>query len=226
MARATDTGSAAPLPAPDDATLPSAQRLPVLLEHVKQGQKSLRTLEADFFQHRESTLLAAPEEAKGVFSYQAPDRVRWEYESPKAMTLVINDQVMTTWYRDLGRADRLKIGKYSNEALRFLGASGSLDTLQQYFKVNLGMPKDPQEPFRLELEPRYARIAKRLKAMTLWLDRKSYLPVRLRYVEADGDSTEYRFENVRTNADLPADRFVLNLPDSVKVRTLQTGQGQ
>jgi len=87
-------------------------------------------------------------------------------------------------------------------------------------------PKDRSEPFRLELVPRYARIAKRIKSMTLWIDRERYLPVHLRYVEADGDSTDYVFVNLRFNPELPADRFKLDLPPSVQVRTIELGQGQ
>ena len=87
-------------------------------------------------------------------------------------------------------------------------------------------PKDAAEPFRLDLVPRYARIAKKIKAMTLWIDRQRYLPLHLRYLEADGDSTDYVFVNLRLNPDLPAARFTLELPPDVTVRTIELGQGR
>ncbi|MEO8502922.1 MAG: outer membrane lipoprotein carrier protein LolA [Acidobacteriota bacterium] len=217
---------AAPLPDPADPELAANARLPALLERVKEQQKHLQTLEAQFIQHRESSMLAEPEEAKGQFSFQAPDRVRWEYTSPKGMTVLIVGEQMTTWYRDLNRADKVNVGKYSSQVLRYLGASGSLESLGQYFDVTLVQPKDKAEPFRLELVPRFARIAKRLKHMTLWIDREQYLPIRLSYTEADGDGTEYRFVGLRMNAPLPADRFALELPPSVQVRTIDLGQSQ
>lgn len=226
MATCPPGAGAAPLPDPADPKLPPAARLPALLERVKEQQKNLRSLEAQFVQQRESSMLAAPEEAKGQFSYQAPDRVRWEYNSPKAMTVVILGEQMTTWYRDLNRADKVNVGKYSGQVLRYLGASGSLEALGQYFNTSLVQPKDPKEPFRLELVPRFARIAKRIKSMTLWIDRSRYLPVRLSYVEADGDRTDYTFLDLRLNEAIPADRFALVLPPSVQVRTIELGQGK
>ena len=223
---AAPAGAAGAPPDPADPALPAAERLPALFERVREQQKQLRSLDAQFVQKRESSMLAAPEEARGQFSYQAPDRVRWEYLTPKAMTVLILGEQMTTWYRDLKRADRVNVGKYSGQVLRYLGASGSLETLAQYFDTTLVQPKDAAEPFRLELVPRYARIAKKIRAMTLWIDRQRYLPLHLRYLEADGDSTDYVFLNLRLNPELPAERFTLDLPPDVEVRTIELGQGR
>jgi outer membrane lipoprotein-sorting protein len=78
----------------------------------------------------------------------------------------------------------------------------------------------------LVLDPRYERIAKRLESMTLWIDAERFLPVRLRYVAADGDVTEYRFEDLEVNGELPADRFELQLTDGVAVRRVDLGRGR
>jgi outer membrane lipoprotein-sorting protein len=43
----------------------------------------------------------------------------------------------------------------------------------------------------------------------------------LRYVEGDGDVTEYHFENLRVNEDLPEDRFVLDLPQEIDRQLVQ-----
>ncbi|HZI64081.1 MAG TPA: outer membrane lipoprotein carrier protein LolA [Thermoanaerobaculia bacterium] len=207
-------------PDPDAPGLSPDLRLKALVERVKIEQSKLRTLEADFLQRRESEFLAQPEEARGTFSYAAPDRVRWEYREPKPMTLVIRGNEMTTWYQDLDRADRMNVGRYSGQVLRYLGASGSLETLLEYFRLSVAFPKAAGEPYRLELQPRYERMQKRLASMTLWLDRASFLPVRLKYVEAGGDITEYEFTNLRRNVEIPAARFDLELPPGVEVRTL------
>ncbi len=205
--------------------LDGTARLQALIEQVKQEQKALRTLEADFVQHKSSALLVAPEESRGHFSYEAPDHVRWEYDTPKAVTLLIRGPEMLTWYRDLGRAEKLNVGRYSAHILRYMGAGGSIQDLLEYFSVSFAVAKDPSEPYRLDLVPRYSRMAKRLKSMSLWIDRTSYLPVRLLYSEPDGDSTEYRFTNIRLNAGLPSDRFDLQLPQNVEVRTVHLDRG-
>ena len=213
------------VPDPMAPGLTGPQRLSALVERVKYEQRQLKTLEARFTQQQESSMLAAPEESKGVFSYAAPDRVRWEYLSPSPITVVIRGEEMTTWYRDLKRAETLKVGRYSGQVFKYLGASGSLQTLLEYFTVKLKLPEKKGDPYRLELVPKYQRIAKRLKGMTLWIDDANFFPERLKYVEADGDTVEYQFSDLKRNAPIPADRFVLKLPPGVQSRVVDLGRG-
>jgi outer membrane lipoprotein-sorting protein len=208
----------------DPRTVAAGERLPALVERIKAEQQKLKTLEARFVQVQESSLLAAPEKATGHFSYTAPDRVRWEYESPKPISVVVRGEQMTTWYHDLKRAELIKIGRYSNQVFKYLGASGDMKTLLEYFDVKLGTSSTKGEPYRLELTPRFQRIAKRLKSMTLWIDDATFLPVHLRYVEADGDTMEYRFEDLKRNGRIPEDRYVLQLPKGVETRVVDLGR--
>ena len=217
---------AAKVPDPSAPGLSGAQRLQALLDRVRMEQQKLKTLEARFVQHQESAMLAEPEESTGVFSYAAPDRVRWEYQRPSPITVVIQGDRMTTWYRDLHRADLVKVGRYSNQVLKYLGASGNMQTLLDYFTVKLAMPEKKGDAYRLELVPRYTRISKRLKSMTIWVDPAHFFPTRMRYVEADGDTTSYEFRDLKKNAPIPAERFALTLPKDVKTRTIDLGEGK
>ncbi len=150
--------------------------------------------------------------------------MRWEYKEPNPISVVIQGEEMTTWYRDLKRADKIKVGRYSSQVFKYLGASGSLQTLLDYFRVSLTNPAKPGDAYRLKLIPKYQRIAKRLKEMTLWIDAERFLPSRLRYVEGDGDVTEYEFQDIKVNAALPGDRFDLKLPRGVETRVLDLGR--
>lgn len=217
----------APSAAPEDPLdegLSTSQRLSALIERVKLEQSRMKTLEARFVQLRESDLLLQPEESRGLFSYAAPDRVRWEYESPNPISVLIDGQEMTTWYRDLGRADKLEIGRYSAQVFKYLGASGSMETLVDYFRVNVTFPSGDGEPFRLRLLPKYEKISKRVESMVVWIDGERYLPTRLLYVSPAGDTTDIRFEDLRVNAEIPGDRFVLDLPSDVTTRTVDLGE--
>lgn len=213
--------------APPDPMAPGLtgpQRLQALVDRVRYEQQQLKTLEARFTQQQENSMLAAPEESKGTFSYRAPDKVRWEYTSPNAITVVIRGDEMTTWYRDLKRAETLKVGRYSSQVFKYMGASGSLQTLLEYFTVRLKLPEKKGDPYRLELDPKYARIAKHLKSMTLWIDGETFFPERLKYVQANGDTVEYQFTDMKRNAPIPEERFVLKLPPGVSNRVLSLGQ--
>jgi hypothetical protein len=132
---------------------------------------------------------------------------------------------MLTWYQDLGRADKVKIGRLSSQVFQYMSASSSLDSLLRYFRAGVTFASGT-EPFKIELVPRFARVARRLASMTLWVDRALFLPVRVRYVEPNGDVTEYRLDNVRVNGPVPADRFALVLPEGVEVRVIDLEGGR
>ena len=185
--------SGRPVPDPTDPALTASQRLDSLVARVKLEQGRVETLEAEFVQERASEFLARPETSRGKLFYARPDRVRWEYLEPNPISLVIVGDEMLTWYRDLGRAEKVKVGRVSSQVFRYLDATGSLEALMGYFAVTMSTPK-AGEPWRLDLDPMYPRIAKRLSGITLWIDPESYLPARVRYAEPNGDSTEYRFE--------------------------------
>lgn len=205
-------------PDPADPSLSARERLAALVERMQAAAAERETMSADFTQTKESSLLIEPSVAHGTFSYRAPDFVRWEYEAPQSMTQVIGDGVATTWYRDLGTAERYEVGRQSQRVVEYLGASSSIQQLIEYFRVAMQSRVEPGEPFWLRLEPRYRRIAKHLDELELWIDPETYLPLRLRYVEPDGDTTEYRFSDFEINTDIPVSTFEIELPAGVEVR--------
>jgi outer membrane lipoprotein-sorting protein len=214
------------LPDPRDPSVGLDQRLERLVERVRVEQSSLATLSARFIQRKESVLLVKPEEARGSFYYEAPDRVRWEYESPNPIRVIVQGEEMTTWYQDIHQAEQLKIGRYSDQVFKYLGASGALDTLKRYFLVKATFPKDAATPYKLELTPRFARVAERLKGMTLWIDQQLFVPVRLHYEEPDGDVTDFFFEDLQVNAQLPARCFDASIPKGVDLRVMDLQRGR
>jgi outer membrane lipoprotein carrier protein len=210
---------------PLSGNLSPRERLDVLVERVKLEQSRVETMTAEFEQYKESSLLLEPETAQGVFYYRAPDRVRWEYRQPDPVIMTITEDIMLTYYPDLERAESVSIGRYSEQVFKYMGASGSLETLMKYFSVTAEFPERQGEPYHLELLPKYARIKNRLHSMQLWIDGESFLPVAFEYTEPGGDLTRYRFSALRTNVELGSDRFDLELPPSVEVRAVDLKSG-
>ncbi len=222
LATGPSPASASAPPNPDADGLSSSERLEALFDRVKIEQRNLHSLEARFIQRKDSELFVEPEVARGEFLFLAPDRVRWEFLEPNPMVVVIDETTMTTWYRDLQRAEVVEVGRYSEQVFKYMGASGSLETLLDYFRIQVTFPKQDGEPYRLTLDPRYPRIAKRIEVMEIWIDRERFVPVRLRYVEPGGDSTEYRFSEVRVNSEVSPERFDVELPADVDQRVFAT----
>ena len=201
--------------------MPSMQRVTALIERMRIEQTSFVSMRASFEQRSQTELLLEPEVAKGVFYYQAPDKVRWEYFEPTPKVVLVNGGQMTTWYQDLGRAETLKVGRQSDRILKYLGASGSLETLMEYFALRVQWPEvlGEGQPYRLKLTPRYERVAKHVEVIEVEVDRERFIPSRLRYIEPGGDETEYIFTDIEVDPPIPPERFRLDLPADVVLRT-------
>lgn len=212
------------LPDPRREGQSPSEKLTALVERVRLEQGRISTLEADFRQLKESSMLVEVVEAVGTFAYSAPDHVRWDYRSPNPISMLIDGDEMTTWFLDLEQAERVKVGRRSQRVLEYLGATSPLDDMLQYFSVSLTLPEDLTRPYILELAPLFDKVARRLQGVTIWIGAEHYLPIRLRYVDADGDVTDLSFENLRINGSLPVERFDLRLPDSVNVRIVELDQ--
>ena len=210
---------AADIPDPSDASLSSVERLRALVDRMKIEQKGFTTLVAHFQQETSAEMLAETETSKGTFYYEAPDKVRWQYDSPTPKVIVIKGEELVTWYKDLNRAEKVQVGRYSDAVFKYLGASGSLETLMDYFSLRVDFP-DGNEPYKVDLVPRYKRVEKRLRDMSIAIDGKLFVPVELSYTEPNGDSTHYKFTDFKVNEPIPAKHFELDLPAGVDVRVI------
>ena len=207
------------MPNPRAEGLGPTERVNALLERVRLEQAKIKSLQATFVQNKQSAMLLEPVQAEGEFAFSAaPDRVRWEYKTPNPISILIVNEEMTTWYRDIQQAERVSVGSQSQRVLKYLGAGSSMEDLLQYFELTLTLPTDRSEPYVFDLAPRFDKVAKRVKGMTVWIHPEYFLPTRLRYLEADGDVTDLQFEDMRINEGVPDSHFDLEMPTTVDVR--------
>jgi len=191
-----------------------------VVKRVQEHQKKTTTLQADFKQEKTLALLAKPEISTGRFTYQKPNNVLWTYDAPKRVTMLIANGMMTTYYPDLNKAEQIEVKRYQDRIFKYMGASGALDELATFFNFTFSNRAD-QPAFVLDLDPKTKSIAKRVKHLRIWIDKKTYLTTRFEYVEGDGDMTRYEFTNVKINEPVGPSRFVLNLPPSVRVEQMR-----
>lgn len=201
-----------PLP----VTVRGAEKLAAIVQRVSQAQAGTKTLQARFEQKRTSRLLAEPSLSRGRFYFNAPDQVRWEYEPPQQMSVLLTGGVALTYRPAEKRAERIEVGRRQRKVFRFLGAAEPLDELKHYFAFTLRDRGDDSN-YLLTLDPASNLVKKRVKRVEVEIDRARFLPVAVVYTEADGDSTEYVFRDIVRNEPLPAGLFQLELPPDVHV---------
>ena len=187
---------------------------------VQEHQKKTSTLEADFKQEKILALLARPEVSTGHFTYSKPNNVLWRYDAPKRVEMLIANGMMTTYYPELNKAEQIEVKRYQDRIFKYMGASGAIDELATYFDFTF-TNVSTERFFELDLKPKTKGIAKRVRHLKIWIDKKSYLTTKFEYTEGDGDITRYEFTNVRVNEPIEPRRFTLNLPASVRVEMMK-----
>lgn len=198
----------------------SAETLDGVIRKVSAQQKATKSLTADFNQVKAHGLLAQSEKSSGTFAYSAPNKVLWVYEEPVPVTMLISDGWLTTYYPSLKKAERLEVKRFEDRIFKYLGAAGAIDELGKYFNFRFVDPKN--EPFyRLDLQPKTKTLAKQVRQIRIWIDKKTYFTSKFEYVEGNGNSTRYEFSNIRVNPTVPASRFVMNLPPGTKVEQMK-----
>jgi outer membrane lipoprotein carrier protein len=197
-----------------------AATLEQVIKKVQEQQKKTMTLQASFKQEKELALLSRPEVSTGTFTYSRPSNVLWTYDAPKRVQMVIAGGVMTTYYPELLKAERIDVKRFEDRIFKYMGATGAIDELARYFDFTFTDAKAKQV-YALDLTPKTKAVSKRVKRIKLWIDKTTFLTSRIEYVEGDGDITRYEFTNVRINEPVPASRFAINLPSNVKVEQMK-----
>lgn len=194
--------------------------LETVIKKIQEQQKKTSTLQADFRQEKELALLAKPEVSTGTFLFSRPSNVLWTYDAPKRVQMVIADGVLTTYYPDLRKAEKVDVKRFEDRIFKYMGATGAIDELARYFDFTFTDSKSKQV-YVLDLTPKNRAVSKRVQRIKLWIDKTTYLTTKVEYVEGDGDITRYEFTNVKINVPVPASRFALTLPSNVKVEQMK-----
>ncbi len=212
--------SALAFPAAAARRAPAPDSLDEVISKVQLAQNNTNTLQADFRQEKTLALLSNTEVSTGRFVYSKPNNVLWTYDAPKRVTMLITNGVLTTYYPDLQKAERVEVKQYQDRIFRYMGASGAIDELGAWFNFTFTNTSD-KPYFVLDLAPKNKAVAKRVRHIKIFIDRKSYLTTQFEYTEGDGDKTRYEFTKIKTNEPVEQSRFTLALPSSVRVESMK-----
>ncbi len=195
-------------------------KVDALVDLVVEHQRALISLDAGFVQDKISELLLEPVTSKGRFRFKAPDRVRWDYDSPDQMIVVFAGETLTTFRPDDEVAERITVPKKHRRFVRVLAGTQPLDELRAQFSMTLSDQGTPNA-LVLTLKPIHRTLKRKLAQVRLEIDRILLLPVVVEYHEADGDSTRYEFIDLKPNAEVPDEVFELELGADVRVNDIK-----
>jgi outer membrane lipoprotein-sorting protein len=188
-----------------------------VLANFDRVQQSILTLSADFTETTKSTLLKDEIVARGKVFLTKPNSVRWEYSAPEEMRFVIANDEYTGYFPLRHRAEKRNVQRYGEQLFRFLGIGQASDELAKFYDIRLDREGSNANEIRLILDPKKKRVRKRMESVSFWIDAKTYLPVRVRYVSSSGSTRVIEFGKVDVNPDIAMAMYDLELPAGVEI---------
>ncbi len=175
-------------------------------DSIKKAASSVKSVSADFVQHKFLKILSTPIESHGRFVFRAPDSIRWEYKDPIKSVMIMNHGALSRYSFHDGKWK--KDAAASVEALRVV-----VDEIQSWLTGNFNKSK----AFRAELdsnlkrtvvmEPRQKAMAKIIQRIVLTLDDRPGCISRVEIIEGPDARTVLEFGRVEINESLDEKSF-------------------
>ncbi len=198
-------------------TVPAQSGTPSLEEvaaRLEQRLQTLRSLQADFEQFYHSASQSASLHEKGRFTFQRPNRLRWEYVEPEAKIFVYREGVFEQYYIEDNQLIRSRLtgGESGTEILALLAGEKKIRTS---YAIEAGPPSPSlKNATCLKLTPLQEG---EYTSILVEVEERSSLPARLVFTDLAGNSTEFLFKNPKADGRLPSGAFDLKVPPDCEV---------
>ncbi len=202
----------APPPAP---ALPSVQ---TAAEKFDAAQAKVHTLQAPFTLTIHRMLLKTPTVTKGTLYLQGSEFAHFTFAPPEDLVLHLTPKALISYSPAAGSGEMIKIGFIKNANRQFLGLGQKLSYLSDYFKISLEDGREVKGSWQFVLRPRSLSVRKRMDLLCIWVDRETWLPRQVNWVERGGDSWLLELGPITANQPLPGAVTGFKVPPGVPLK--------
>jgi len=178
------------------------------ITEMQAASKTTNSLQCNFIQKKEMSMLAEASVSKGMMYFKAPDAIRWEYTSPQAFAFVMN-QGQSVVKNNKGTtamdAQSSKMIKSMTEMiLGMINGKGLMENknFSAEYYVN-------QMQTQIKLIPKSSRIKMMFSSINVFVDSETYLANVIVMNETGGDVTTITLSNIKRNSDISDEKFKL-----------------
>ena len=169
-----------------------------MVAEVCAAAAEMTSLQCDFVQVKQLSLLQTALTSKGKMYYKGGDRLRWEYTSPYVYTFVLNgDRVML---KSSEKTDVVSVrsSKMFQQIARIMLNSVTGRCLADGGDFRVTMYKGGKE-WEARLVPQQKELAALFSEVCLHIDPKLRMVTVVELKERSGDTTRIKMKNVRKN---------------------------
>jgi outer membrane lipoprotein-sorting protein len=190
-----------------------------VVERFDNAQAQVQTLQCPFTLTLRRALLKTPSVTRGTMYLQGSDFAHFAFHPPEDLVLHLTPKTLISYSPEAREGELMKIGIIKNADRKFLGLGQKLSYLADYFQIALGEAKDGTNTWSLALTPRTLSLRKRMQALNLWVDKETWLPRQIQWVERSGDSWFLELGALKINQPLPSAVTGFKLPEGVPLRS-------
>lgn len=198
------------------------QGLPPIREVVERfdaAQAKVQTLQCPFTLTIRRALLKTPSVTRGTLYLQGSDFAHFAFQPPEDLILHLTPKALISYSPEAREGELLKIGIIKNADRKFLGLGQKLSYLADYFRIDLAEAKDAPGTWLLTLTPRTLSLRKRMQTLNLWVDKDTWLPRQVQWVERSGDTWLLELGPLKINLPLPPSVTGFKLPEGIPLRS-------
>lgn len=174
-------------------------------------EKTLRTISASFVETSTSTLLKAPQVARGTLVGRRPGQVRLDYEGSDARTVIVNGNALLIDWPSRQLKETRDISGTMRRAQRFFGATTPAE-LRKHFDIVAADAADRPGTWHVSFTPKRRQMREGVERVHLWIDRGSLTLRAMKMDYPGGDTRLMEFADVRLNPPVEAGTFAAAMP--------------
>jgi outer membrane lipoprotein-sorting protein len=168
-----------------------------LKARIEQMSKAISTIESDFTQEKNLSVLSEKVVSKGHFIFKKENMLRWEYNVPYKYLIVINKDKI--WIKDDKKTSKYDMN--SNKVFREINdimlscVQGNIFKSGKFKVVYF----ENEKYYKLELTPLQKTMKESLKKINMYFDKNVTSVSKLDMIEPNDDYTTLEFINKKLN---------------------------
>ncbi len=204
-----------PAPVPPPAPVPAGTEAEQIIQRAERAYAELSSLEADFAQTVEVTLLSTTQRGRGKIYHRSPDRFLMRFTEPAGDLIVSDGRYATAYYPSTDSLMAMRMPLATSGQQVDLHREFLSDATRR-FQVTLdGAETVTGRPTHaLTLRPRGSSP---YRSVRVWVDTGDFLVRRFEITEQNESVRTLEFSNLRPNVPLSDDLFRFEPPRGVQI---------
>ncbi len=180
--------------------------IPGFKEKLVTMSGKVNTIESDFVQEKNLSILASTIVSKGHFCYKKDNNIRWEYFQPYMYLIIIsNGKIFIREDKSQKQYD-IQSSRMFQEMNKFISGCIQGDILKNEKDYRIAYFEDDKSYF-VSLVPVSEKMREMLNEVRIWFSRNDLTVSRIVMMEAGGDYTKIDFTGKKLNTDIPLEKF-------------------